>query len=652
MNKLLIGIAVMGIIFVPGCSDDDTVTSPVDDTPPAAITDLRIIGTVDTTALLNWTATGNDGNTGTAASYDIRYATDASILNNWIDAYRVTNPPTPKVSGSAELFEVTGLSIDSMYYFAIKTCDDDSNISSLSNIAQKTVSSFPMVQIVSPASGATIGDFVEISAVATDDKGIVRIEFYADDNYIGADFAPPYTIGWDTHTFPHESGHVIYALGTDTDDNTSSSNAVYCYTDTVLFLPEKSDIVEISEVTDSSARVTWTKNFDNDFQEYVVYYDTTEIIDYLASPSTLPIMDRSDTSCTITGLVDTAGYYFRVATYDIYYNAGYGNIDSCITLNGNPGPVHMNYPISFSDSIAVSWERSPIHDFQSYTLYRSLDEHVTTDDLMLTDIFYQDTVQFVDVSVDSGQLYYYAVLLEDAGGLSSFSNVAGAMADEVNYSLQYNGNEYCVIPHYSGLDFTTEFTLEAWVYPHSHHEYLRIIDKTESVCCLQYSLLLHIGRVGSDFGIQTVPDYERVNGSLAIPLNQWSHIAVTYSSGQVCFYINGVLDNCVVTDLTSLAAIPTDLNIGRRLMHDEFYFVGLIDEIRMWNYARNETELTDSYNHSLLGTESGLVGYWRFNEGSGDVSGAATGNDCRLGSADGSDNNDPIWIDQGAPLGY
>jgi hypothetical protein len=91
MNKLLIGIAVMGIIFVPGCSDDDTVTSPVDDTPPAAITDLRIIGTVDTTALLNWTATGNDGNTGTAASYDIRYATDASILNNWIDAYRVTN---------------------------------------------------------------------------------------------------------------------------------------------------------------------------------------------------------------------------------------------------------------------------------------------------------------------------------------------------------------------------------------------------------------------------------------------------------------------------------------------------------------------------------------------------------------------------------
>ncbi len=652
MKKLLVMVGGAGLIIALalGCGDDDSSVSPVDNIAPAAITDLEIIGLVDTTALLTWTSPGNDGDEGTATSYDIRYATDVGVLTEWTDANQVPDLPAPKVAGSTELIEISGLSIDSMYYFRIKTSDDNDNVSLPSNIVQKTVSSYPVVQIISPLGGSLIGEIVEIEAIATDDKGVVKVEFFADNNFIGVDLAPPYTMEWDAHWHPHGAGHVIYAYGTDADNHISSSNAVYCYTDTTLFMPQKPNIVAVSGVTDSSATITWDKNDDLDFEMYFIFYDTTDAIDHLWSPRAPIIEDQADTSCTITSLLDTAAYYFQVATIDIFGNISFSNIDSCTTNNGVPSPVQLNYPTSFSDSVIITWVQSPIKDFQSYTLYRSLDELVITDDLLLATIQNQDSIVFVDNSIDTGQIYYYAILLEDVGGLSSFSNVVETQANLGMYSLEFEGDDYCVIPHFSELDFTTSFTLEAWVYPKSTGGYLRIIDKTESQCCLQYSLLLHERLVGADLGVQTVNGYERVNGNQTIPTNQWSHIAVTYSSGRVCFYVNGFLNRCEDTDLTSLNAFPTDLNIGRRLMYDEFYFVGLIDEIRMWNIARTEAEIFGSYSHPLLGIETGLVGYWRFDDGTGDVAAAVNGNDCQLGSEVGVDENDPAWVENGAPL--
>ena len=51
-------------------------TTPEDDqVAPAAITDLTVVTETDTNLTLNWTAPGDDGSTGTATSYDLRYST-------------------------------------------------------------------------------------------------------------------------------------------------------------------------------------------------------------------------------------------------------------------------------------------------------------------------------------------------------------------------------------------------------------------------------------------------------------------------------------------------------------------------------------------------------------------------------------------------
>ena len=112
-------------------------TAPSDTTPPAAITSLAASGATTTSVTLTWTAPGDDDNTGTASSYDIRYSS-ATITNaNWGSASQCSGEPVPQAAGNAQTFTVTGLSPDTTYYFAMKTADEIPNWSGLSNVPSR-----------------------------------------------------------------------------------------------------------------------------------------------------------------------------------------------------------------------------------------------------------------------------------------------------------------------------------------------------------------------------------------------------------------------------------------------------------------------------------------------------------------------------------
>jgi hypothetical protein len=46
-------------------------------------------------------------------------------------------------------------------------------------------------------------------------------------------------------------------------------------------------------------------------------------------------------------------------------------------------------------------------------------------------------------------------------------------------------------------------------------------------------------------------------------------------------------------------------------------FKGIIDEFRIWNTARSESEIQSTMNQMLNGNETGLIGYWKFDVGTG-----------------------------------
>ena len=81
----------------------------------------------------------------------------------------------------------------------------------------------------------------------------------------------------------------------------------------------------------------------------------------------------------------------------------------------------------------------------------------------------------------------------------------------------------------------------------------------------------------------------RAPASAAIPVNTWSHVAVTYNGTTFTLYRNGAV---VATSATSgmIQTTATPLRIGGNVPYGE-YFQGRIDDVRVYNRALSATEI-------------------------------------------------------------
>jgi len=121
---------------------------PPDSIPPADVTDLAAAtGTAEGTVDLTWTAPGDDGSTGNADTYDVRYQLASlgplDTETEFNVASQATGEPSPGSAGSTENFTVTGLTPNTAYYFALKTADEVPNWSGFSNTDSATAAEAP-----------------------------------------------------------------------------------------------------------------------------------------------------------------------------------------------------------------------------------------------------------------------------------------------------------------------------------------------------------------------------------------------------------------------------------------------------------------------------------------------------------------------------
>ena len=132
------------------------MVSSLDAVAPAAVSNLAVEATASNAARLAWNATGDDGANGTAASYDLRYATSPINAGNFATATRVPNLPHPGLAGTAETFEVSGLFFITKYYFALVVEDEMGNRSPLSNVASATTLGVPRLDLSSDSFSASL----------------------------------------------------------------------------------------------------------------------------------------------------------------------------------------------------------------------------------------------------------------------------------------------------------------------------------------------------------------------------------------------------------------------------------------------------------------------------------------------------------------
>jgi hypothetical protein len=104
-----------------------------------------------------------------------------------------------------------------------------------------------------------------------------------------------------------------------------------------------------------------------------------------------------------------------------------------------------------------------------------------------------------------------------------------------------------------------------------------------------------------------------------ISVGDWHHFAATFSSNTIKFYLDGDDANSSYgSSIDSIGFENGSFNIGS--IADSSFFNGLLDEFQIWNYGLTSSEIEQYMICPPIGNESGLVGYWNFEEGIGTTS--------------------------------
>lgn len=83
---------------------------------------------------LRWTATGDDGSSGTATQYDLRYSLSPITAQNFTSAIAIPGVPAPRPAGSSETFIAPNLPNVPLLYIALRVRDEAGNWSAISNV--------------------------------------------------------------------------------------------------------------------------------------------------------------------------------------------------------------------------------------------------------------------------------------------------------------------------------------------------------------------------------------------------------------------------------------------------------------------------------------------------------------------------------------
>ena len=108
---------------------------------------------------------------------------------------------------------------------------------------------------------------------------------------------------------------------------------------------------------------------------------------------------------------------------------------------------------------------------------------------------------------------------------------------------------------------------------------------------------------------------------------QWHHVAITYNSstGVASMYIDGTLNNSSTTPSFGLLSNNSTLRLifgsddagASPNTQTDRQFRGALSDIRIWNVVRSAADISNNYRQRLVGNETGLVGYWKLNQGYG-----------------------------------
>ena len=188
-------------------------------------------------------------------------------------------------------------------------------------------------------------------------------------------------------------------------------------------------------------------------------------------------------------------------------------------------------------------------------------------------------------------------------------------------------------------------TFSTWVKWNGGAAWQRIFDFGVSTNAYMYLTPTNAnGRMR--FGIKNGGAEEGIDASVALPKNQWCHVAVSIDGNLGTLYLNGTPVGTDVISIRPWELLARNLYLGKSQISSDPYFSGSIDDFRVHGRALSGGEIAQ-----LAGTKVGgpsAVAYWNFEEGAADSyvpygPAAAGGYDGSIRDFTGNGNNLSAW---------
>ena len=103
-----------------------------------------------------------------------------------------------------------------------------------------------------------------------------------------------------------------------------------------------------------------------------------------------------------------------------------------------------------------------------------------------------------------------------------------------------------------------------------------------------------------------------ISGTTTLVVGNWYHAAITYDGTDIKLYLNGILE---ASQTQNPEPAQGGLQIGKNRGLTSQIYRGTIDEVRIWDYARNSSDIQGKKDCELNGNETGLLAYYDFNQG-------------------------------------
>jgi len=291
-------------------------------------------------------------------------------------------------------------------------------------------------------------------------------------------------------------------------------------------------------------------------------------------------------------------------------------------------------------------------------------------------VYSQETVRiiksFEDYADPEGPYMSHCHILEHEDvGMMTHWVVVNTVGGEYN-ALEFDGvDDRVTIPYDPSLPIES-FTVSAWIKLPQPTGRAAIVARGEDDNSFNLSWQLYVTRDGT-LEVMLEDSNEQnycyplnncapmgtctVTGDLFVADDTWHHVAVTRdTSGILALYIDGEnRAGCEETGVPSSNNFQ-DLSIGctygfigpppNGIEPPIWFFPGIIDEPAVWNRALNQDEISALFASGIELESDGLVGFWPFDEGNGQIvfDHSDLGNHGFLGEVSSEDSADPLWI--------